>query len=50
MKVLSSFALASISALVSAEQDWPEIDLTQFTEKKFKQKVDHFNFLDDRIY
>lgn len=50
MKVLSSFALATISALVKAEQDWPEIDLTQFTEKKFKQKVDHFNFLDESVY
>ncbi len=55
MKVLSSFTLAAITAAVchaesAANDTWPEIDLSQFKEQKFRQKLDHFNFLDTRLY
>lgn len=49
MKVFSCFAAAIVAGLASAD-DWPTIDLTAFEEKTFKNKVDHFNYLDDREY
>ena len=48
MKIFS-FATAIIAGIASAD-DWPSIDLSQFQESTFKNKIDHFNFLDSREY
>ena len=49
------FALASALFALSAQAvlDWdalPDIDLDQFEESTFSNKIDHFNFLDGRTY
>ena len=50
MKTFSSFAAAIVAGLACADDDWPSIDLGAFEEKTFQNLVDHFNFLDDRVY
>jgi len=47
---MKTFAIAAISALASAASEWPSVDVTQFKEDVFKNKIDHFNYLDDRTY
>ena len=49
MKTSTYFAASVVAALASADS-WPSIDLDAFEEKTFKNKVDHFNFLDNREY
>lgn len=44
-----TLAVALVAGLAKAE-NWPSIDLDAFEEKTFKNKVDHFNYLDGREY
>ena len=41
---------SAILAMGAAASQWPEVDVNLFKEKTFKNKIDHFNFLDDREY
>ena len=53
MKSIIAFAAAALAGTSSALLDFdslPNIDLDQFEQKWFSNKIDHFNFLDDRTY
>ena len=50
---MRSFAVVAVMAAVSQALDFdnlPDIDLTQFEEKRFSNLVTHFNYLDERTY
>ena len=47
---MKGFISAAILAIGAAASDWPAVDVSKFEEKVFKNKIDHFNFLDNREY
>ena len=47
---MKSFISVAILAIGVAASEWPAVDVSKFEEKVFKNKIDHFNFLDNREY
>ena len=39
-----------VAAAILDPTNWPNIDLNQFVEKTFDNKIDHFNYLDNRTF